>query len=167
MSFRLSQVSFPPHLKKGVLEAVIRPRRIVDPQHAPGLGQQRGLLLAAAAAAAAAATPHLDRLVVLPVDLDVLLPEGVVPLRDLVRRHLLHLQDDDPGHDDADDVDDGQEETAVEFSARLNENSSSVKVFFEEQWECVLTHFSLGSKSVIHPSLTMPKAVASTAMLSE
>ena len=108
MSFRLSQVSFPPHLKKGVLEAAIcrrhgRGRITVDAQHAPGLGQQRGLLLVAA---------NLDRLVVLPVDFDVLLPEGVVPLRDLVRGHLLHLQDDDPGHDDADDVDDGQEKTA-------------------------------------------------------
>ena len=47
------------------------------------------------------------------VDLDVLLPERVVSLRDLVRGHLLHLQDDDTRHDDADDVDNGQEETAA------------------------------------------------------
>ena len=47
------------------------------------------------------------------MDLDVLLPEGVVSLRDLVRGHLLHLQDDDTRHDDADDVDNGQEETAA------------------------------------------------------
>ena len=47
------------------------------------------------------------------MDLDVLLPERVVSLRDLVRGHLLHLQDDDTRHDDADDVDNGQEETAA------------------------------------------------------
>ena len=47
------------------------------------------------------------------MDLDVLLPEGVVSLRDLVRGHLLHLQDYDARHDDADDVDNGQGETAA------------------------------------------------------
>ena len=53
------------------------------------------------------------------MDLDVLLPEGVVSLRDLVRGHLLHLQDDDPRHDDADDVDNGQEETAAVPTAKF------------------------------------------------
>ena len=66
------------HLKKGVLEPVILiRRRIVDPHHAPGLGQQRGLLPLAAGAAARAA-PHLDGLVVLPVDLDAVLPDGKI-----------------------------------------------------------------------------------------
>ena len=61
----------------------------------------------------------MHRPVVVAVVLDVVLPEGLVPhlelLRQLVRRHLLHLQDDDPGHDDAGDVDEGQQEAADGF----------------------------------------------------
>ena len=65
------------HLKKGVLEPVILiRRRIVDPHHAPGLGQQRGLFPLAAVAADRA--PNLDGLVVLPVDLDAVLPDGKI-----------------------------------------------------------------------------------------
>ena len=53
--------------------------------------------------------PH--SFVVIPVSLDVISPEMLELLRDFGRSNLLQPEDEDPGDDDAEDVDQGEGET--------------------------------------------------------
>ena len=76
-------------------------------QHVLPLALLQGRLLVAAASLG---VPLPDRLVVVAVSLHIRPPEVGELLRNLLRRDLLQLEDEDTGDDDTEDVDEGEDE---------------------------------------------------------